>query len=527
MPENTNRIASPQPDTDSLPLSALEATFQEPRAAGVRKWLMEQVTFTESPYPYTRAAYAVVNPIDYCPVGCPHCMFSSLKRPAAADIAISGAQTDVLAGLLSDAVVRELVLTGGGEPFENTAAMFRLVSEATCLEHVVVITSAYFAETPAAAAEMLERLRQMATGRRRERGLDPVQITLRISRDDSYMRTVPLTNILYVIDYVRRHSDVFRLIIRTLMADEGHEDQRLAALLGGELLPGLGQLPPALDGLHTRWIRSAGHPDIPVIYKPAYFTGRGQRGVNRQRRGPGSSVWDVVRDEAQAGTPLNLAIRGPRGEGHDYYQNLLEGYHYWSGQLGGKDFISPKSHVQKELALFVSASGEISINSGVPDLHYPLLCLAGWQDFLARSFSDPLQHFLVREGPMAALAIAEEVEPDVRRRISETNFVFSISLYSLATAPLRLYCELRVMSRLLQSGAIMVNHPLARKLINTDADLLRKGYWNARDISAGTDIRLADPIRGGAPSIEDTTPAPPCLTAAGADGPAPAGVRLS
>jgi hypothetical protein len=452
-------------------------------------------------------------------------MFSSLKRPAAADIAISDAQAGALVALLSDAAVKELVLTGGGEPFENTAAMFRLVSETTCLEHVVVITSAYFAETPAAVAELLERLRQMATGQRRERGLDPVQITLRISRDDSYMRTVPLTNILYVTDYVRRHSDTFRLIIRTLMADEGHEDQRLAALLGGELRPGLDQPAPALDGLHTRWIRSEGHPDIPVIYKPAYFTGRGQRGVNRQRRGSGSTVWDVVRDEARAGTPLNLAIRGPRGEGHDYYQNLLEGYRYWNEQLGGRDFISLKSHAQKELALFVSASGEISINSGVPDLHYPLLCLAGWQDFLARSFSDPLQRFLVLEGPMAALAIAEEVEPDIRQRISETNFVFSISLYSLATAPLRLYCELRVMSRLLQSGVITVKHPLARKLIQADADLLRKGYRNGRRISAGIDIRLADPIRGGAPSIEEITPVPPCLTAAGADVPTLTDVR--
>lgn len=478
----------------------LDELFGSEDSTAIRMKLASGVLRRPEP-PYIRANYAVVNPIDYCPVGCAHCMFSSKARPEAMDIALRTNHLHSLSGVLRGADVRELVLTGGGEPFENLPAMLHLIEEVPSLEHVVVINSAYFAQDTGATRETLDSLLSACREKRVSRGWKPVELTMRISRDDSYMKAVPLDNIARVVSYLDNHPGSFHLIIRTLMADEGGEDIQLAQLVGGRLAPSLEVDPPSIDGLHTRWIKREGTTDIAVLYKPAYFTGRGRLSRNERRRGSGASVWEIAEAELKAGTPLNLAIRGPRGEGHDYYQTLLRGESHWRECLGGGDYVTPKDPAAKQLALFVSASGDISINSGVPDLHFSVNHLTSWDEFLSLSFFEPLQHFLVSRGPFAALQIAEEVEPSVRERVADTGFVFSISLYSLETPALRLYVALRAMQELLAAGEIEVSDEFTA-LLAEPASALRQAYANrpSEEQAATRDIRTFDPIRGGAPS---------------------------
>ncbi len=92
------------------------------------------------------ASHAVVNPTDQCSLACAHCLYATplqrqagAPRPSELDPATAGR----LGTFLADAGVRQLVISGGGEPLENLPAIVSLTGALSTVEELVIITSCH------------------------------------------------------------------------------------------------------------------------------------------------------------------------------------------------------------------------------------------------------------------------------------------------------------------------------------------------------------------------------------------------
>lgn len=430
--------------------------------------------------PEKLALYAVVNPIDYCPVGCPHCMFSSRKKYIE-NTRLTIEQAEKAAQIFSEAGLKKLVITGGGEPFENLESIYILLSQTRTLKRVVFITSSYFAVSSEETAKYLDKIIEILEEKR-------VSVVFRLSRDRNYSKTVPFKNVVNVINYLANKNLQSRVIIRGLMSDNDNLYNEFVGF-GYSLRT---TMPYLIDGLNVVWYKDTNGVEIPVILKPDYFTGR-----NKTQNKTGlqsTSVWDVIDIESNAGTPLNLSRRGEYGEGHDYYENILNGYDYCYNLIVDGQFNQDKSKVQKAIALYLSADGRLSINAGVPDNHFALSNVTSWEDFLRQTFSDPLQWLLYTKGPLYIFDNLPASKQLIYDKITDSNFVFSVSLYCLLLSELRYYFTLlalrlqgKVSDNTVANEEMMVVASVGLKQIDRIYDRTKK----------------QDPIRGGLGSILD------------------------
>lgn len=470
----------------------------------LRKFIIDNIRFID-PIPYRKAFYAVMNPTDFCPVGCAHCLYSSrkLKSPK-----INKRLMNVFVKIADQANLRMLVFSGGGEPFENLERMLYAIENIKSLEDVIIITSAYFAKSSASTKNILDKLSNSANVRRKRKGFKKVIITLRISRDNHQCNIIPLQNIINVTNYAIDKSDFskFRIIIRTILGDKENQDLELINRLNFKLLPkknkeNIYKNLPTIDGLPVRWMIGK-NVEIPIIYKPVYFIGRGFSKKIKNIY----SLWKIIESEKESGTPFNLCLRGSKGEGHNYYETLLKGYYFWRRALKGKSIYNAfKQDVDKQLAFYVTASGDVLINNGVPDIALNLKDIKSWNQFLKLVFKDPVQRLLIENGPFFVKDIAEEVEKDLIKRIEKINFVFALSLLSLETSALRSYVTIKVIQYYLKLGKIKIkNKDLERFIINTRGRNLVKLYekWKGfPENKKAQNLRIKDPITADAESI--------------------------
>lgn len=480
-----------------------ENFFNDKYSLELRKWIIDNTKF-ENSTPYKEASYAVINPIDFCPVGCAHCMYSSRKLRSCK---IDKKLMDSFIKLANQANLKMLVFSGGGEPFENLEQILRAIENIKSLKDIIIISSGYFAKTPKTTKNILDKIYNAANTKRERKNFKKLIITLRISRDSSQCEVVPLQNLVNIINYVSGRNDPskFRILIRAILNYKEDEDSKLAEKLNFNLLPkkdkkNIYKDLPIIDSFPTRWlINEKEKIEIPIIYKPLYFLGRAKN-KNAQNI---HSLWKIIQSEKNSGTPFNLCIRGPKGEGHNYYETILKGYYFWKKNIKKIIYDTPKYKVKKKLALYIPASGNILINNGVPDIAPNLNKIKSWDQFLKIIYSDPIQRLLIEKGPFFIKSIAEEVEKSLTKKIEKTNFVFAISLLSLETSVLRLYITIRILQYYYKINKIKVDNSVIKKLIETDKKYYINFYKKRINNFDNKKIKkpFTDPITGDAKSL--------------------------
>jgi len=479
----------------------MENIFEEKNAQILRKWLIDNVKFTDNNFTYKKSLYAVINPTNFCPVGCPHCLYSSLKLKKPSE-QISGKSMDKFIKIANQAKIEMLVFSGGGEPFENLPVIINGIKKIKTLKDAIIITSGYFAKDGKTTKRTLDKIFNAANLDRKKTKFSPVKITLRISRDNSQCKTVPLNNIEHILKYVTNKNDYskIRAIVRTILDYGENNDTELAKSLGLNLLPqkdnkDIYKDMPTIDGLPTRWLTDKNfNIQIPIIYKPIYFLGRASNTHSKNIH----SLWSIVESEEKSGTPLNLCIRGSKGEGHNYYETVFKGYKEWE-KLSLPIFDTPKSKIKKELALYLPASGRLLINNGTPDIAPSLKKISNWNQFLKIVYSDPVERLLIEKGPFYIKDMAKEVEKDIDEKIEKTNFVFSVSLLGLIDPSLRLYITVRTIQYYLGLNKITIKNTLAKQILDLDCIKLYTEHKNS--LSETDKKRYMDPITADAENI--------------------------
>jgi len=474
--------------------------------AELRRLIINNVEF-KGPFIYKKAFYAVINPTDFCPVGCVHCLYSSVKMKTSK---VNRSQMKSFIKIANQANLKMLVFSGGGEPFENLEEMLYAIENIKSLEDVIIITSAYFAKSPKITKNILDRIYNVANKNRKKKGLKKVIITLRISRDNAQCNIIPSQNIINIIDYFIKKADFsnFRILIRTVLDYKENQDLEISKKLGFFLLPlkdknDLYKDLPIIDAFPTRWIVNENKKiSIPVIYKPLYFVGRGLFNNHHNIH----SLWKIIESEEKSGTLFNLCLRGAKGEGHNYYETVLKGYDFWREKINSKlIYNTPKNKNKKNLALYVQASGNVLINNGVPDIAINLKNIKSWNNFLRIISEDLVQRLLVENGPFFVKDIAEEVEKDLIKRIEKTNFVFAVSLLSLETPALRLYATIRAAQHYLKLGKIKIKNKELEEFIigKKDRELigLYKKWKDLPENKKAQATKAKDPITADIRSI--------------------------
>ena len=375
----------------------------------------------------------MVNPTDRCSLSCAHCLFSApLQKRAGAPrpAELTPAAAAHLGAFLAQAGVRQLVISGGGEPLENLPAVIALTEALATAEELVVITSGHYAQSGPAASAHLDPLLQAFA-----RHDASVRLIIRLSADAGH-RIDPACY-QRVADWAAEHACgpvEVRAILRSSMSDlaRGAAGSWLSAFTPGVPPAGDPGTLPVVDGMPVSWLRW-GDAEVPVIFKPDYGLGFGRPAQQQDWK-------HLVQTEERAGTPFNLSWRGPRGEGHNYYGTILRGEAHCRSLLGGsREYVTPKQDQVKGLSLYATASGRLYVNAGPPDAWLGIDTLPGWDSVVTRYDRDALMNLAVNNPTAVLYAMAREADPGIAVRADTENFVFSPARLSMRTARLRAY----------------------------------------------------------------------------------------
>jgi hypothetical protein len=423
----------------------------------------------------------VVNPTDRCSLSCAHCLFSTpLQKQAGAPgpDELTPAAAAHLGAFLAQAGVRQLVISGGGEPLENLPAVIALTETLATVEELVVITSGHYAQSGPAASAYLDPLLQALADHHAS-----VRLIIRLSADAGHR--IDPSCYRRVADWAADHAcgpvDV-RAILRSSMSDlaRGTAGSCLSAFGPGAPSIGAPGTLPVVDGMPVTWLRS-GEAEIPVIFKPDYGLGFAAPALRHDWK-------HLVQAEERAGTPFNLSWRGPRGEGHNYYGTILRGETHCRSLLGGSpEYVTPKQDQVKGLSLYATASGRLYVNAGPPDAWLGIDRLPGWDNAVERYDRDALMNLAVNNPTAVLYAMAREADPGIAVRADTENFVFSPARLSMRTARLRAYLAG------LQASAGLFSDP---------ADRSRSwGRLTGLDQTERAQSRHSDPIVGDCASM--------------------------
>jgi len=479
----------------------LEHLFDPITSIWLRKWIVSitqdnKIKFKDNPKNNQKESnYCVINPIDYCSVGCKHCLYSAKLTNKRECPKISLKDSKKLSKILTEANMKQIVFSGGGEPLENLKTVLYLMNNVSTLEEVVIITSAFFAKTKRVTEEILNKILNIA--KKKE-----ISLILRISRDNAQQANVPLEYIKNIIDFKKKdkkYCSLFSIIFRTLIGEDQNQDKLISELCSLEIHP-IRRF-PIIDGLPVKWFIDKGLKlEIPVIYKPLYFTGRAKK-----IQGKSYSLWKIVRDEEKSGGLFNLSIRGPRGQGHNYYGELLKGYSSWRRKGSPLNLSSPFKKEDKSLALYITADSTLILNDGVLDNFFHIKNLADWKSFISYQYSDILQRAVIFKGPLFIMSIIEEVDKNLKKKIEKQNFVFLINSLSLETPQKRLYLTLRLLEEGLKEGRLVIKNSQLYNLVIRGKDYFKKLYHEAESWDFSYPLRKKrsplDPIKGDELSI--------------------------
>lgn len=467
----------------------------------IRTILIKNIKFKAPLTPrFKKSFYAVINPTDNCPISCPNCIYSSSNTNSLRLPELSIFDCKKIVNIFSKAGVKMVVFSGGGEPFDNLKAILFIIENLSTLRDVIIITNGHFASNNTKTKNLLDKIYVAATNKRKERGFKSAKVLLRLSLDKDHCLHIPPENVKNIINYFKKNKNnkYFKMIIRTILNDAYYIKDLLENDLGLSLLPKGTESSnefPVIDGMPCGWFTDNDNFEIPTIFKPKYYTGRTIKG--KQSALTMNSYEEIIRAELKSGSKFNLCLRGRKGEGHNYYENIIRGHNFWKTKIKTHIYNSKKNDANKALALYVTADSRLIINNGVPDMYVSIRNLNDWFSFINFIKRDPTQLFLLENGPMAIKSIMQNVITTLDRQINEANFVFSINLLSLNSPLSRLFATIYLTHKYYSENKIT---------INSEAVLLFIKKFNKQAIfkdlieGAEKDIQI-DPIIGNAESL--------------------------
>lgn len=472
-------MAQFEPSCASAKTAMNRAIFRPDIAGALRRHIVRNTPEYESPSTIPDdVTVAVVNAADRCPLSCPHCMYAApvvRKRYPAGAPRLADSQTERFVSLMNEAGAEHLVLTGGGESYDNLPAMTAMLRGMTNLRQVVTVTSGYFAtsaeEAGAVLGTLVDAIKTGNVMHRRER----VEFILRLSVDTFHR--VALSTIAHAVRQAQGLTGTavhFRPVVRTILDASENLDVALARELGAELLPAKDPSDPSkgipiIDGFPTRWLCTSKW-QIPVIYKPVYFEGLAHR--RRSITVPGTSWLDIKTFEEEHGLMFNLSLRGPRGEGHNYYQTVLLGHSHWRDRLGEvRCYNTPKRQEDKGLCVYLPADGRLFVNASAPDSHIPVNLVPTWRGYRETMLRDVLQASAVSMPTADLVELAAEVRETIHQELKQHNFVFAAARLAMETAPLRLYLTIRLLQMEASKGLRFADPIVAGVLALKESEL--------------------------------------------------------
>ena len=449
---------------------------------------------------FKKSFYAVINPTDNCSISCPNCIYSSSNNNSSKLPKLSILDCKKIVKIFSEAGVKMVIFSGGGEPFENLKTVLFIIENLPTLRDVVIITNGYFASNDTETKYLLDKIYSAATNKRKIKGFKKTKILLRLSLDKDHYLQVPAENVKNIISYFKKNkkNKYFQLIIRTILNDAYYIKNLFKDNLGLSLLPRVAENSnkfPIIDGMPCGWFSDKNNFEIPTIFKPQYYTGR----ITREKKSSLAinSYEEIIKSELKSGSKFNLCLRGPKGEGHNYYENIVRGHNFWRKKIKNRVYNSKKNDMKKALALYVTADSRLIINNGVPDMYVLVKNINHWSSFINFIKQDPVQFFILENGPLAIKNLMREIIVTLDRQIIKANFVFSINLLSLNSPLARLFATVYLINKYYLEDKV---------IIHSDAVLLFIKKFNKKIIfknlieSAEKDVQV-DPIIGNAESL--------------------------
>lgn len=489
------------PNSKEITENNLTELFFNSEYKKIRTILIKNIKFKIPLAPqFKKSFYAVINPTDNCPISCPNCIYSSSNTNSLRSPELSIFDCKKIVNIFSEAGVKMVVFSGGGEPFENLKAILFIIENLSTLRDVIIITNGYFAANNAKTKNLLDKIYSAATNKRRERGFKSAKILFRLSLDKDHCLHIPPENVKNIINYFKKNkkNKYFKLIIRTILNDAYYIKNLFENNLGLSLLPKGAENSnkfPIIDGMPCGWFIDKDNFEIPTIFKPKYYTGRTIK--RKQSALAMNSYEEIIKAELKSGSKFNLCLRGQKGEGHNYYENIIRGYNFWKTKIKTRIYNSKKKDTNKALALYITADSRLIINNGVPDMYVPIKDINNWLSFINFIKQDPIQLFLLENGPMAIKSVMRDIITTLDKQINKANFVFSINLLSLNSPLARLFATIYLTHKYYLENKIT---------INSEAVLLFIKKFNKKIIfkdlirNAEKDVQT-DPIIGNTESL--------------------------
>jgi ribosomal protein S24E len=220
---------------------------------------------------------------------------------------------------------------------------------------------------------------------------------------------------------------------------------------------------------------------------------------------PGTSWQEIKAVEEEHGNFFNLSLRGKNGEGHNYYQTVLNGFNHWQDVLGSPtSYNTPKQQSDKGFSIYLPADGRLFVNASAPDSHVPVLRPLSWEEFLGMQARDILQYHAITHPTNLLVEYAQEVEPEIGTIIDRRNFVFSLAYTSMETPALRLYLTIRLLQDYSSRARITFADQQVQKLVGMSQAELAAAYKASGNTLDSIDAKHSlnrDPIIGNEISI--------------------------
>ncbi len=405
----------------------------------------------EKPEDLISLSVAYFWPTKYCPIGCEHCMFASPKlNKVDRKMILSETAVNNFIKISKDANLESLVVSGGGEPTLEMDTIEKLLGEAN-FKYFEIITGAQWTAKEGLVHKYLGRL-QNAITKRKEAGGE-FNFSLRVSIDSFHQRVVKLDKIANLVNILREDSKKkgdkmypdIKIFFRTLLVDGENTADELARYLGADISD--------LDH-YVRKITFEGDEDadlnnLLVFYKDMRYVGRAK------------GAWGI-----------NKSVE---------FDNYFESYAKNQGDIRlGMSYLRPGSEGEalNGINVFVSYDGKMMPYGGAPDVS---LNINEEDDFSAYSLKlmrDVVSKTLLLKGIRHIEEVAEEVEPNIRNKIEQKNWLASVADESLATSELRLYVTIRLLQKSIQNDELNISAlpDWLQDLINMPVDSLIDEY---------------------------------------------------
>ena len=348
------------------------------------------------------ASTVYIWPTETCSIGCAHCNFASPLLSRRAGYRRVAERPIEVARFVDEMTPWKVAFSGGGEPLDESQAVFEMISAFTAREihEVEVITGGNFGGSADQAESMFADLLGAWS---RSSVSSHASLKLRLSIDSYHVHQLGIENytrILHAYEAIVRPGILDMYIRSVVESDDDHFGQ-VARAMGAEVID--------QDRYHSV-LRLISGTEIPIYRKNLILDGRlgGRRGRAARETLPDASLI------SEFGATLSL---------HD-------GQH-----VPARTYNGPSPTMLDGLACVIENQGSLKVLEGNSPDRVPNIFERSWNEALDFLYRDPITHFLVERGPFALDELLEgSGAPAARQVASQTNQLYYIVDRVLADA---------------------------------------------------------------------------------------------